>query len=104
MHKISQDFTLNEQQQHAYHIIASSLLNRDVFHLPHWKNKPPLRMLLSGPGGTGKSHVVHAVRELMSHFGLQHTIRFMAPTGSAAKLINGTTVHAGLGIKIRKSN
>ncbi|KAJ3834826.1 hypothetical protein F5878DRAFT_544224, partial [Lentinula raphanica] len=96
MDSISRKFTLNEQQQHAYHIISLSVLNRDVFHLSEWKHKPPLRMLLTGPGGTGKSHVVHAVRELMTYFGLAHTIRFMAPTGSAAKLINGTTVHSGL--------
>ncbi|KAG2356231.1 hypothetical protein BDR07DRAFT_1202807, partial [Suillus spraguei] len=54
--------------------------------------------------GTGKTHVVKAVQRVMQHYGSAHPIRFLAPTGSAAALINGMTVHKGLGIKIKSKN
>lgn len=61
-------------------------------------------MLLTGPGGTGKTHVVKAVQELLSHYGLAHKIHFLAPTGSAAAIINGMTIHKGLGIQVKSNN
>ncbi|KIJ09416.1 hypothetical protein PAXINDRAFT_41554, partial [Paxillus involutus ATCC 200175] len=51
-----------------------------------------LIMLMTGPGGTGKMHVVKAVHSVMDHYGCAHMIRFLAPTGSVAALINGMTV------------
>ncbi|KAF8231124.1 hypothetical protein L208DRAFT_1278606 [Tricholoma matsutake] len=59
-----------------------------------------MRMLLSGPGGTGKTHVVNAVQQIMKIYGYQHSIHFLAPSGSAASLIDGMTIHKGLSIKI----
>ena len=61
-------------------------------------------MLLTGPGGTGKSHVVKTVHKVMEHYRVGHTIRFLAPTGSAASLIDGMTVHKGLGIKVKSTD
>ncbi|KAJ7475564.1 hypothetical protein B0H11DRAFT_1727418, partial [Mycena galericulata] len=47
-----QKWTLNREQAHAFRIIASHSLEQ----------KPQqLRMHLSGPGGTGKSRVIHAL-------------------------------------------
>ena len=59
-------------------------------------------MLLSGPGGTGKTHVVNAVQQVMKSYGYQHSIRFLAPSGSAASLIDGMTIHKGLSIEVQK--
>ena len=67
----------------------------------------PLRMLLTGPGGTGKTHVVKALWGVMAEYGCQHLLRLLAPTGSAASLIEGMTIHKGFGIKVKskgKSN
>lgn len=61
-------------------------------------------MLMTGPGGTGKTHVVSAVRSVMTHYHCGHMICFLAPTGSAASLIDGMTIHKGLGIKIKVNN
>jgi len=58
-------------------------------------------MLMTGPGGTGKTHVVKAVQAVMQHYGCGHLIRFLAPTRSAALLIDGMTIHKGLGLKIK---
>jgi len=66
-------------------------------------NPQPIRILLTGPGGMGKTHILNALQALMSEYGSEHTLCFLAPTGSAASLINGMTIHKGLGIKI-KSN
>ncbi|KAF8586872.1 hypothetical protein K439DRAFT_1296185, partial [Ramaria rubella] len=59
-----------------------------------------LRMLMTGPGGTGKTHVVRALNALMSEYRCGHLIRYLAPTGSAAALIDGTTIHKGLSISV----
>lgn len=61
-------------------------------------------MLMTGPGGTGKTYVVNAVHSVMEHYGCGHIIRYLAPTGSTAMLINGVTIHKGLGIKIKSRN
>ncbi|KAF9067544.1 hypothetical protein BDP27DRAFT_1145730, partial [Rhodocollybia butyracea] len=88
-------FQLNAKQLQAFTIISSTMIQQNVLNI---SSKDPLRMFLTGPGGTGKTHVVKAVREVMKFFGLDHTIRFVAPTGTAAALIDGTTIHKGLGI------
>ncbi|KIM58075.1 hypothetical protein SCLCIDRAFT_41317, partial [Scleroderma citrinum Foug A] len=51
-----------------------------------------LSMLITGPGGTGKTHVVHTVKSVMQHYNCAHMIHFLAPTGSAANLIDGMTI------------
>ena len=61
-------------------------------------------MFLTGPGGTGKIHVVGAVSNLMGAYGCEHHIHYLSPTGGTAKIINAMTVHKGLGIAIQKRN
>ncbi|KAG2041053.1 hypothetical protein BDR03DRAFT_856821, partial [Suillus americanus] len=56
----------------------------------------PLSMLMTGPGGMGKTHVLNAVHVLMTRYGCSHQICFLVPTGSAASLIDGMTIHKGL--------
>jgi len=58
-------------------------------------------MLMTGPAGTGKTHVVNAVRALMAKYGDKHSLQMLAPTGFATSLIDGMTIHKGLGIKIK---
>ena len=68
----------------------------------HAENQKGYRIFLSGPGGTGKSHVVHLIQRDMSHF-FKHTVKpdddqpivlITAPTGSAAFQIGGSTIHS----------
>ena len=99
--KIGKECGLNEKQWVAYRIIARSFISRHVYKQD--VKEEPLRMFMTGPGGTGKTHVVKAVQKVMEHYGVAHSIRFLAPTGSAATLIDGMTIHKGLGIKV-KSN
>ncbi|KAG1733182.1 uncharacterized protein EDB91DRAFT_1057610, partial [Suillus paluster] len=99
---VGSEFSLNAKQWVAFRIIAEFFVAKYVEkRLPE---EEQLRMLMTGPGGTGKTHVVKAVQCVMEHYGCAHLIRFLAPTGSAAALINGMTVHKGLGIKIKSKN
>ena len=67
----------------------------------HGEKKKGYRIFLSGPGGTGKSHVVHLIQR-DTHF-FKHTVNpdddqpivlIIAPTGSAAFQIGGSTMHS----------
>ena len=57
---------------------------------------PPLRMIVSGTAGTGKSYLIHCLRLL-----LQHPIIVAAPTGVAAFNIDGHTLHSLLSLPTR---
>ena len=52
-------------------------------------NPPPLRMIVSGTAGTGKSYLIHCLRIL-----LQYHVCVAAPTGVAAFNIDGHTLHS----------
>ena len=103
MRSVADKFGLNEKQRMVYNIIAQKFVNQHVLKVDD--GKKPLRMLMTGPGGTGKTHAVKALQELMKLFKLQHLIRFLGPTGTSAKQIGGMTIHKGLGLSIMvKSN
>ena len=70
--------------------------------LRHGENQKGYRIFLSGPGGTGKSHVVCLMQRDMSHF-LKQTVKpdddqpivlITAPTGLAAFQIGGSTIYS----------
>ena len=82
-------YTLNKEQERAFRIIANHASN------PH---SAQLKMYIGGMGGTGKSQVLKA----LSHFFelRKETNRFVivAPTGTAASLLGGSTYHYMFGI------
>ncbi|KAG1781436.1 hypothetical protein EV702DRAFT_1192923 [Suillus placidus] len=98
---IAVEFNLNQGQWQAFCIIANHFVGHHVNKIPADDADVQLTMLMTGPGGTGKTHVVKAVQAVMRHYGCAHIIRFLAPTGSAAALIDGMTIHKGLGLKIK---
>lgn len=98
---VEQKFSLNERQSRAFRIISNHYVMR---YVEKNVSEKPLRMLMTGPGGTGKTHVVKALKCVMIHYGCGHRIRFLAPTGSAASNIDGMTIHKGLGLKIVKKD
>ena len=67
-----------------------------------WRKPRRIQNFPEGPGGTGKSHVVHLIQRDMSDF-FKHTVKpdddqpivlITAPTGSAAFQIGGSTIHS----------
>ena len=82
--------TLNKDQCHIV-IYNRAWCKSYINALRHGENQG-YRIFLSGPGGTGKSHVVCLIQRDMSHF-FKHTVKLddhqavvliTAPTGSAA--------------------
>ena len=64
LNTVETKFALNEKQTCAFHIIALNFLNRCVIKK---ENVEPVHMLMTGPGGTGKTHTVKAVKEVMGY-------------------------------------
>lgn len=75
----------NEEQVTAFRIVGKHVLRA---------NKDQLLMFLAGIGGSGKTHVVNAIRELFSRLEQDSKLKLSAPTGCAAVLIHGQTIHA----------
>ncbi|KAF9782849.1 hypothetical protein BJ322DRAFT_1008807, partial [Thelephora terrestris] len=98
VHAVAEEFGLNEKQRIVYNIVARKFVDGHILKVAD--GGKPLRMLMTGPGGTGKTHAVRALQKLMALHNLQHLIRFLGPTGSSAKQIGGTTIHKGLGLSI----
>jgi hypothetical protein len=98
VHMVAEEFGLNEKQRMVYNIVARKFTDQHILKASN--DGKPLRMLMTGPGGTGKTHAVKALQKLMTLHNLQHLIRFLGPTGSSAKQIGGTTIHKGLGLSI----
>jgi ATP-dependent DNA helicase PIF1 len=82
-------FSLNEEQERAFRIIANHA------SAPATEQ---LKMYLGGMGGTGKTQVIKALIYLFSQRNKNHRFAVLAPTGTAAALLNGSTYHKALGI------
>jgi hypothetical protein len=87
------DFKLNAEQERAFRIVA----NHATMSQPG-----QLKMYLGGMGGTGKSQVIKALIFFFGKRNESHRIMILAPTGSAAALLNGSTYHSVLGINSTK--
>ena len=71
--------------------IAYNLVRKHV----QTENKDPLHLLITGIAGSGKSYVIHAMRNL-----LQSKCQVLAYTGKASFNINGITLHSFLKLPI----
>ena len=79
---------LNTEQKRAYDIITWHL-DQTLQH----RNPPPLRMLIYGEGGTGKSVVIQNVTKAFEARGRPYLLLKASYTGIAASLIDGKTCH-----------
>jgi len=89
------NFNLNTEQERAFRIVA----NHATMSQPG-----QLKMYLGGMGGTGKSQVIKALISFFEKRNESHRIMIVAPTGSAAALLNGSTYHSVLGINSTKDS
>ena len=55
-----------------------------------------------GEGRTGKSRIIQAVRLGMKILEREQEALIIAPTGNAAKLVQGSTIHTGLDVAIQR--
>ncbi|PSS08934.1 hypothetical protein PHLCEN_2v3424, partial [Hermanssonia centrifuga] len=63
---------------------------------------PPLRMILYGEGGTGKSKVIQTITEEFVQRAVKSTLVKAAYTGVAASIIDGKTTHTIAGLSVRQ--
>ncbi len=105
---IQQAFKLNRRQQWCFQICANhfrTLMSQlhgatSNLHL-HSRSSNPLQFLMTGPGGTGKTHTIGTFQQLMGTFNCAHLIHFLAPTGATAvNLPGGQTIHKACGIQV----
>ena len=82
-------YRLSKEQERAFRIIANHSIG------PY---KDQLKMYLGSMGGTGKSHVLEALSGFFSLHKEAHHFVIVAPTGSAAALLGGSTYHSMFGI------
>lgn len=83
-------FSLNKEQERAFRIVANHAVDPSGEHL---------KMYLGGMAGTGKSQVIKALTHFFPERQESYRFMCMAPTGSAAALIGGSTYHSMLGIR-----
>lgn len=82
---IEQRIDKNPEQERAVRIVAEHFINDEDGQLV---------LHVSGIGGSGKSHVISALVELFRRCGGSRKLLLSAPTGCAAVLIGGYTIHA----------
>ncbi len=80
-------FSLNPEQQLAFTIVAYAI---------HHHVQEPLRMYLAGMAGTGKSQVLRGLTWFMQRRNESYRLMILAPTGSSACNIDGSTYHSVL--------
>ena len=80
---------MNEEQDCAFHIVANHACSPD---------SDQLKMYIAGMAGTGKTQVLKALVEFFELRKESHRLVVVAPTGSAAALLKGSTYHSMFGI------
>ena len=80
---------LQGQQLKAYEIVRDHYDNQAT-------GKEPLRMIISGTAGTGKSYLIQCLKRLLGD-----RLRVTAPTGVAAFNVNGYTLHSLLSLPVK---
>jgi hypothetical protein len=87
--EIRNQFQLNCEQERAFKIITHHSI------MPHSDH---LKMYIGGMGGTGKSQVIKAISAYFMIQNEEFQFMIVAPTGSAAALLGGSTYHSAFGI------
>ncbi|KAJ7603337.1 hypothetical protein DFH06DRAFT_917446, partial [Mycena polygramma] len=75
----------NKEQERAVRIVGEHFIAG---------TEEQLLLYIAGVGGSGKSYVIHALVELFKRCGASDQLLLSAPTGCAAVLISGYTIHA----------
>ena len=88
---VVEKFELTSEQERAFRIIANHAVA---------PGSEQLIMYVGGMGGTGKSQVIKALMDLFKARNESHRFVVLAPTGTAAALLQGSTYHSFLGVPI----
>lgn len=77
--RISELFNLNKEQHILYEICVKQFIQLNTFRNGHStsdidNHSKPLQMVLTGPGDTGKTHIVNALKAIMNEYKCVHQI------------------------------
>ncbi|KAJ6579754.1 hypothetical protein B0H10DRAFT_1636928, partial [Mycena sp. CBHHK59/15] len=75
----------NREQERAVRMVGEHFING---------SQEQLFMYIAGVGGSGMSYIIQAIVELFGCCSYPEQLLLSAPTGCAAVLINGYTIHA----------
>ena len=80
------EYSLNKKQKFAFKLAISNVIKRE-------RNEETRQIIayVGGPGGTGKSQVIKAIVAFHKKIKRKRTLKLTAYTGTAAKLIGGST-------------
>ncbi|KAJ3970272.1 hypothetical protein EV361DRAFT_786151, partial [Lentinula raphanica] len=87
---------LKDDQRRAFDIVKWHLEQTLAGSSP-----PPLRMIIHGEGGTGKSKVIATITDLFRKMNVPSMLVKSAYTGVAASVIEGKTTHTIAAISTR---
>ncbi|KAF5336919.1 hypothetical protein D9611_002865 [Ephemerocybe angulata] len=87
--RIVAEWTLNKEQERVFRIVANHSISIEA---------APLRMYVGGMGGTGKTSAIKALLQWFQERGESYRMVVVAPTGSAASIVKGSTWHSFLGV------
>lgn len=90
--------SLNIKQKIAHNIITECVKNNSRIT----RNKKPLCAIVSGSAGCGKSYLIDSIIHTLTTNNIQYLLA--APTGSAAVLIGGVTLHKLFCLPVEKEN
>ena len=79
---------LQGKQLAAYNIVKD--------HFAEGENIQPLRMIVSGTAGSGKSYLIQCLKKLLGD-----VLNVTAPTGAAAFIVDGRTLHTLLSLPVK---
>jgi septin family protein len=83
---------LYEDQPEVVTVVLDTIHN--FLHCNDLRQFKPLRIIVNGQGGSGKSVVINTlVTIIRKMFGFNDVVRVIAPTGVAAYKVNGETFH-----------
>ncbi|TRM57988.1 hypothetical protein BD626DRAFT_365276, partial [Schizophyllum amplum] len=91
---------LNSRQALAFLLLADNVARQTASGPP----SEPLRLLVTGPGGTGKSRIFEAWTEFHKEIHRPEEFRLTAPTGVVASDIGGCTIHSEAALCVARKN
>ena len=93
---VSREWTLNELQSMAV-LLPALFLDERGPRLQDVQGRQHLQYV-GGEGGTGKSRIISAIKEMFRQKDALHTVLVTAASGNAAALVGGVTLHSATGL------
>jgi len=96
-------FDLYDDQKEIVTVVMEKL--HEWLYTENYADFKPLRMVLNGAGGSGKSVVINTIVTMMRQmFNSNDVVKVVAPTGTAAFNVGGETLHHLLKERVTKTD